>query len=176
MDETLDKNIIAKIRQGEINEFEKIVKKYSQKIRNFIRKHLSSEMDTDDLTQTIFIKFYAALTDGKFNEEKKISPYLFQIAINELKMHYRSSKKNISLGDMQGEEKELSTNFVFEEDEETLLAFLSKKEKKIAKLLVEGYSYSDIAENLGKPINTVKTWIRRLKLKLVPAKTGIQNR
>jgi RNA polymerase sigma-70 factor (ECF subfamily) len=158
MAELSDKDIIKKIKNGEINYYSYIVKKYTTTICRFIERKLFKKYEVDDLVQNVFISFYKAIE--KFDEERPIKPYLFQIVQNELKMYFRSFKKSLPLDE----------NIVSEDKYENLrledLKLLNNQEKKIFKHINEGYNYEEIAKLIKKPINTIKSIVRRGRMKL----------
>ena len=153
-----DKEIIKKIKNGEIDFYSYIVKKYTTQIYQYIKAKLFKKEEVDDLVQNVFISFYKAIEN--FNEEKPIKPYLFQIVKNELKMYFRSYKKNIPLDE----------KIVFEDKYEELkikdIKFLNSQEKVIFEYINEGYSYEEVAKFVKKPLNTVKSIVRRGRLKI----------
>lgn len=161
-----EKEIIQKIRNGEINYFEFIVKGYSPKIQHYILRRINNGMDADDLTQNIFLKFYRAVTDYKFDEERAISPYLFQIAANELKMHYRGRRVTVSLDEIPEIEDNVKESESFGDELKEVLKVLKDNEKKAIMMLTEGYKYEEIAKKFKVPLNTIKTWIRRARGKI----------
>jgi RNA polymerase sigma-70 factor (ECF subfamily) len=157
-----DRDIIRKIKRGEIANFEYVVKKYTKQILAFVSRKLYDKSEVEDIVQSAFIKFYKAI--NRFDETKPILPYLFEITKNEIKMYFRSRKQTVSLDEQfHVKTSEIS---LFEQDAETLLELLSNQQKEALTLLTEGYSYEEIAKKLGKPLNTVKTIIRRGRLKL----------
>lgn len=161
MAELSDKDIVKKIKNGEIDYYSNIVKKYTTSIYRLVRRNLGEGgyINTEDIVQNVFISFYKAIE--RFDEEKPISPYLYQIAKNELKMFYRSRKPMLPLKE----------EIFFEEkyEEETKMddfKLLNHQEKEIFKQINEGYSYEEIAKLFKKPINTIKSIVRRGRLKL----------
>jgi len=164
MAELLDKDIIRKIKNGEIDYYSYIVKKYTTLIYRYIKIKLFKKDETDDLVQNVFISFYKAIE--KFDEERPIKPYLFQIVQNELKMYFRSRKETVSLDESikTTDDEKISLP---SDDIEGLLKILPIEQKQALKLLSEGYSYEEIANSLKKPLNTVRTIIRRARLKMI---------
>lgn len=159
-----DKELILKIKKGEINYFEMIFKKYFLIVKKFVNERVFEKQDVDDIIQVSFFKFYKSI--NRFDENKKILPFLLQITKNEIKMYYRSKKENYSLTD-----KLVSKfNFFFNNNDNfeinDYLKKLNEKEKEIFKMLVDGYNYSEIAKKLKKPLNTVKSIIRRARKKI----------
>ncbi|MBI2641809.1 RNA polymerase sigma factor [Candidatus Roizmanbacteria bacterium] len=158
-----DKEVIQRIKRGQIENYFYVVKRYTQQIYYYVYKKIYNKDDVDDIVQNAFLKFYKAI--NRFDLSKKILPYLFEITKNEMKMYYRSRDKTVSLNEaIAGSIK--TANTVEQVNIDQLLSFLSKEEKKAFKLLGEGYTYQEITKKLKKPLNTVKTIIRRGRLKM----------
>ena len=161
MAELSDKDIIKKIKNGEIDYYSYIVKKYTNSIFKFIERKLFKKDEVDDLVQNVFISFYKAIE--KFNEQRPIKPYLFQIVQNELKMYFRSYKKSVPI-----DERIISQH----KDEDIQIEdfkLLNKQEKQVFGYISEGYKYQDIAELFKKPLNTIKSIVRRGRIKIKSA-------
>lgn len=162
MAELSDKDIIRKIKNGEIDNYTFIVKKYTTSIYYFIQKKLFKKEDTDDIVQNVFISFYKAIE--KFDETKPVKPYLFQIVQNELKMYYRSNKLSVPLNeDFYLVDDRLIDNI---QDIENHIKLLNNQEKEIFLYVIDGYFYEEISKKIKKPLNTVKSIVRRGRLKI----------
>lgn len=158
-----DKEIVLRIQKGEIDYFSFIVKKYTQQIFNYVLKKLGQRDEAEDVVQNSFLKFYRAI--ARFDVDRPIVPYLFQIAKNEIKMYWRSKKKLLPLD-------EALVSYIEEDsfDQEVLLKkleVLSGEQKKALTLVSEGYSYKEISKELQRPLNTVRTIIRRARLQIM---------
>ena len=158
MDNDDSKHIIA-IKNGDIEAYRHIVDKYKKRISRIIAKYIYNPDDADDIVQETFIKFYKAI--DKFDTQRQISPYINTIAKNEIKMFFRK-KKMIRIDDqIAGDENLPSTENIVEK----LISSVNQTEKKIINLLKQGYTYKQIGSQLQKPTNTIKTIIRRIRLK-----------
>ncbi len=158
-----DQEIILKIKSGEIDLFKIIVDRYYDYIFLLIKKKIFNLDDAEDLIQNVFISFYKSIEN--FDEKKPIKPYLYTIALNELKMFYRQYIKTLRLNEnIEIEDKKTIEEFYQEED--FIFLDFNDKEKKIIQLLIEGYHYQEISKKLKIPLNTVKSIIRRLRLKI----------
>jgi RNA polymerase sigma factor (sigma-70 family) len=160
-----DNQVILKIKNGEIDFFEALVKKYSKVIYSYLFSKLKKKEDCEDLVQEIFLSFYKSI--NRFDEERPVLPYLFEIAKNSLKMFYRKRKIFLPLKEEIIKEED---NFKFFEDSEINLfgnsSKLNEKEKKIFEMLGQGYKIKEIAKILRIKENTIKSIIRRGRLKL----------
>ena len=157
--EMTDKSVIRDILSGNIDIFEILVERYSSKIQSFIGSRLFNKQEVDDIVQDTFIQFYKALSS--FDSEKPVYPYLLQIARNELYMFFRKNHITIPLNDdiiQVGKEQK------YEDDISEIVEGLKSDHKKALLWFAEGYSYQDIAKRLNKPLNTVRTLIRRARL------------
>jgi len=159
-----DKEVIKKIKKGEIDYFEVLVKKYSKVIYSYLFSRLKKKEDCEDLSQEIFLSFYKSI--NRFDEGRPVLPYLFEITKNSLKMFYRKRKIFLPLK----EEIIKEDDFKFFEDIEVNsfgnLNKLNEKEKKIFEMLGQGYKIKEIAKILRIKENTIKSIIRRGRLKL----------
>ena len=157
-----DQEVIVKIKNGEIDNFIYLVKKYDKQIYNFVYKKIKNRDDIEDIVQISFIRFYKAI--DRFNAEKPVLPYLFEIVRNEMKMFWRSRKKTVPLDEkITAEVKDV---YIEKDIINKKLESLPKEQKKAIELVGEGYSYREIAKVLNRPINTIRTIIRRTRLKL----------
>jgi RNA polymerase sigma-70 factor (ECF subfamily) len=157
--EMTDKAVIEDILLGNIDKFEILVERYSSKVQSFIGSRLFDKQEVDDIVQNSFIHFYKALSS--FDTKKSIYPYLLQIARNELYMFFRKKHITVPLNDdiiQRGEEKR------YESDISEIVEGMNPDHKKALLWFAEGYSYQEIAKRLKKPLNTVRTLIRRARL------------
>ncbi len=163
-----DKEIILKIKKGEIDNFAYIVKRYTKPIHGFIAKKMYRKDDVDDIVQQTFLKLYTAI--DRLDERRPVLPYLYQIAKNELKMYFRSFKYTVSLDERikVHDEKQIYGGEL--DEAERLLALLPHDQRNVLLLLSEGYSYQQIADKFKKSINTIKTMVRRARIKMMKLK------
>ena len=156
MREFSEREIILKIKQGEINYFEFFVKKYSGIALRFAVKKTGNIHDAEDIVQNSFIKIYKAM--DRLDENQQFYDYFFSILKNELIEFFRKKRKTEPLPDnlFSPENNSYLTYSFFDK--------LKLKHKQVLQLYADGYSYEEIAKKLKKPINTVKTLIRRARL------------
>lgn len=151
-----EKELIVKIKQGEINYFEFFVKKYSRIALRFAIKKTGNIHDAEDIVQNSFIKIYRAME--RLDENQQFYPYFFSILKNEIIEFFRKNRKTESLPE---------NLFSPENNSDLTYSFFDKLKnihKQVLQLYADGYSYNDISKKLKKPINTVKTLMRRARL------------
>jgi RNA polymerase sigma-70 factor (ECF subfamily) len=163
MEELSERDIIKKIKNGEIDYFASFVKRFSQIIYYYAKKRIKDEQDVPDIVQNSFIKAYKGME--RFDEKKTFYPYLFTILKNEIIDYYRKKKYHVKIEEDHATYEERSINEAT--DFTNTLDKLKPESGAVIKLYyIEGYSYKEIAGKLKKPINTVKTLLHRGKSEL----------
>ena len=130
--------------------------------------------------QNVFSKTYNSI--GNFDTSRKFSSWIYRIAHNEtINFLKRKSKRyTVSWEDISTSKDKLDTSTSDEQPEEKwaqqeitrevteALKKLPAKYQQVLKLrYFQEYSYEDIGEMLGKPVNTIGTLINRAKKKLL---------
>jgi len=157
MDRT-DTAAVLQIKSGNIDAFGVLVDKYTTRIRSFVVQKLFDKDEADDIVQNAFIQLYKALS--RLEMTKPIYPYLLQITRNELNMYFRKHHTTVSLN----EDIILTPDKTVPDDISHVLQGLKKDHKVALVWFSEGYSYQEISHRMGKPINTIRTLIRRARL------------
>ena len=121
--------------------------------------HLKNYADTEDIFQTVFLKY--VLSSVSFENEEHEKAWFIRVTINAckdlLKSLFRS--RTVSLDEIAEQSSEMPTD-----DREVLEAVLSlpPKYKDVVYLhYYEGYTAPQISRILGKNVNTIYTLINR---------------
>lgn len=154
------------------SEFEvnRAVERYADMIRRICLYHLKSVADTEDIFQTVFLKYL--LYEGTFDSMEHEKAWFIRVSINACKDYLRSLFRHgaLSLEDLAEE-----AAFVLPEQHEVLDAVLALpvKYKDVIYLhYYEGYSVAEIGRILGKKENTVYSLLARGRAKLRDALGG----
>jgi RNA polymerase sigma-70 factor (ECF subfamily) len=83
-----DNDLIRRLKKGNIEAFNQIFYAYSSKLYHFAYGYLKSKEDAEEMVQEIFTKIWDRRADIK--EEYQFRSYLFSIAFNYIKKHFRS--------------------------------------------------------------------------------------
>ena len=143
------------------SEFEvnRAVEQYSDMIQRICLCHLKNAADTEDVFQTVFLKYM--LYEGDFENAGHEKAWMIRVTVNAckdyLKSFFRRSVVSFeALREMEAEEQE--------DHREVLAAVLSLpvKYKDVIYLhYYEGYSAAEIGKILGKKENTVYSLLSR---------------
>lgn len=86
-----DEELMLQLVKGNKQAFDEIYKRYSARIYTFLMRTLNNETElAQDLLQNIFVKI--AVSPEKFDTNRVFKPWIYTVAYNECKMHWRSPK------------------------------------------------------------------------------------
>lgn len=169
----IDKNIILKVKKGELKAFDSIVSFYQKVIYNHIYRLVNNRDDALDLVQDTFIKVYK--NRNNIDLEKNFKAWLYKIATNtaydwlkkkQLKTEELTYKTEFETIDQVRSYYNIEQLEILDLTE--ALRTLKPDSENILRLYYQqGFSYLEISEILNIPINTVKTKISRAKVELL---------
>ncbi len=140
-------------------EVNRAVEEYSDMIRRLCMIHLKNYADTEDIFQTVFLKY--VLSSVVFENKEHEKAWFIRVTINAckdlLKSFFRSRITSLDeileqAADMQEENKEVL---------EAVLSLPSKYRDVVYLHYYEGYTAPEIGRFLKKNVNTVYTLMTR---------------
>ena len=150
-------------------EINRAVDEYSDMVRRLCMLHLKNYADTEDIFQTVFLKY--ALSSVEFKSKEHEKAWMLRVTINACKDLLKSffRKHTVSIDQLIEQPAPIP-----QDHREVLEAVLSlpKKYKDVVYLhFYEGYTAPQIGKILGKSVNTVYTLLTRAK-KILKTKLG----
>ncbi len=175
-----DEELVEKIKKGDIDAYEEIIKKYENKVCGIIYHMIKNQNDVEDLAQEVFIKVYKNLS--KFKGDSSLYTWIYKITVNlcldEVKKRkniiYLDEKLEVEDGELERElpSSDKTQVELYEEKElkEKLHKCIGKLPEKQRVMIVlrdiKGFSYEEISEITSVKLGTVKSQINRARLKL----------
>ena len=140
-------------------EVNRAIEQYADMIQRLCMVHLKNRADTEDIFQTVFLKY--VLRSAPFESGEHEKAWFIRVTINAckdlIKSFFRS--RTISLDELLEQSAELQ-----EDDREVLEAVLSLPDKYrdiVYLYYYESYTAPEISRILGKNVNTVYTLLTR---------------
>jgi len=171
-----ERMLITEAKQGNVEAFERLVKKHQRSIYYLCLRMTGSHSSADDLSQETFVKAYFAME--RFKDGRDFFPWIRKIAVNSSLRFLQVTRREEPLGDRTdrvpakaSEGQELPHNLLqksrmvrrFQE----ALEALPPDQKAVFMLRVfENRSYKDIARILGLSPGTVMSRLSRARKKL----------
>lgn len=173
--------LLARLRQGDPEAFEALVREHQDRVYDFCLRMLADREEASDLVQEIFVSVHQNL--GKFREDSKLSTWIFRISknqcINRLKYLKRRGRGRSDEYEEVGEDAlsgalgaPLTPDAALESARERArVQWAISQLEPDARMLValrdiEGLSYEEIIEITELPEGTVKSRLHRAREKL----------
>ena len=180
-----DQEVVAQARLGREAAYRELVRRYERPIFSLIYRMVRDRELAEDLAQETFVKALKAV--GSYRPEYKFSSWIFKIANNAAIDHLRKRElATLSIegsphavtpdameatalqigGRLPGPLEELEARELGGAIEEAIGRLRPEYQACILLRHVEGRPYEEIAEMLGLPLGTVKTYIHRARHEL----------
>ncbi|MBE4909693.1 RNA polymerase sigma factor SigW [Bacillus luteolus] len=174
--ETIVKNRIKQIKNGDQNAFAEIVELYKDKVFQLCYRMLGNRHEAEDIAQEAFLRAYVNI--HSYDTKRKFSTWLYRIATNLSIDRIRKKKPDYYLdAEVAGAEgltmySQVAADVSLPEDEVESLELQETIQKEILKLpdkyrsvivlkYIDELSLKEISEILDLPVGTVKTRIHR---------------
>jgi RNA polymerase sigma-70 factor (ECF subfamily) len=147
---------------------ENVWREFSDRLRGFIGKRVSSPADADDLLSEVFVKVHTRI--DTLEDEARLAPWLYQITRNTLTDHYR--QRPVTPTSLDGVD---STSVEDDYDAAALISsslrdLVDRLPDKYREALVltefEGLSQVEMAGRLGLSVSGAKSRVQRARAML----------
>lgn len=180
-----DQEIVALARSGEEAAYRELVRRYERPLFSLLYRMVRDRELAEDLAQETFVKALNAI--DSYRPEFKFSSWIFKIANNAAIDHLRRRELDtlslegsphaetpeaieataLQIGDRQESPlDEVEARELGGEIEAAIARLRPEYRSCILLRHVEGRAYEEIAEILGLPLGTVKTYIHRARNEL----------
>ncbi len=175
----IDRELVERALKNDQKAFSALVQRYSEQILSYISSYIHSSADAEDLCQECFNKAFRNLET--YRSEYAFSTWLFNIAQNLCIDYFRKSKLSfvpIGMGEIRGEGDNWSSGAPSPEESvingqevESLIHAIDSLDKKYREVaimrFIKEFAYEEIASELGLPLNTVRTRVKRAKEQII---------
>lgn len=161
---TEDRELAERCLSGDAAAERELVTRFQHEIYGLCARLLRNHHDTEDVAQDVFLRIFRGL--AKWDPNRPLRPWVLTIAVNRCRTWLSRPKRPEPvdyLGDFPGREAsaadgELAGAIAAAVDE------LRDDYREVFVLYHEsGRSYEEIAEVVGRPVGTVKTWLHRAR-------------
>ena len=175
MENLSNQRLIENYFKGDEKSLEILIGKCLKPIYSFIYRYVGNAQEAEDITQDVFVKVWRNLK--RFDREKSFKTWIFSIAKNTA-IDFLKKKRTMQFSDFENERGESTILEKFIDSSPLPNELLERKDlmgtlaKAIGKLLPkyrmvlflrynDHFTFQEIAESLGEPLNTVKSRYRR---------------
>ena len=172
-----DEKLILRFQEGDINAYNELVKRYKDRLLNFVLRYFNNVEQAEDVVQDTLIKLYTHAS--YYKNVAKFSTWIFTIAKNNALTELRKNKRKKTdslltedwqIIDINSKEESLDSKVQNEIAIDQLNKFLDEipENFRIAVVLrdFQELSYEEISKILEIPIGTIKSRINRGRIQL----------
>lgn len=159
-----DELLMLAFQRGSRDAFEELYARYRPPLHGFFRRRLESESRADDLVQETFIAVVRAIRS--YEPRATVKTYLYAIALKLVVAERRKQAHDLCqpIGTVDPARCESPDRVLWVRD---ALHRLQPEEREILMLReYEQFSYSEIAQLLRMPVNTVRSRLFRARMAL----------
>jgi RNA polymerase sigma-70 factor (ECF subfamily) len=165
-----DRNLAERLKRREPSVMGDLYDRYGKLVFSLIYRVVRDIGVAEDLVQETFLRVWNR-AQGFDAERGALGPWLLAVARNRAIDYVRSAGGKMSRGALELEAAEHPTVFVNFEAEvlsqdrarrvRGAMGRLNENQRQVIELAYfEGLSQSEMAERMGQPLGTVKTWVR----------------
>ena len=172
-----DEKLIALFQSGDINAYNELVERYSERLFNFVLRYFNNKEQAEDVVQDTLIKLYTHAS--YYKNVAKFSTWIFTIAKNNALTELRKNKRKRTESlwtedgnplDINSKEQSLDQKTHNEFAINQLNKFLDEIPENFRMAVVlrdfQELSYDEISKILEIPIGTIKSRINRGRIQL----------
>ena len=171
---TADEKLVSQTLAGDRDAFGVLVHKYQDMVYTYAFQKVRNEADSQDITQEVFLKAFRHLQ--KLRHPHLFRSWLYTIMSNECKRWLervtKKRRREIALERVANDSLQIQPEHTvptegWEVDLEQAMSALPDESRIVVSMFYMGdYSLKEISEFLGISVNTVKSKLRRARLKL----------
>ena len=175
-----DRSLLARARALDKHAIAQIHDAHHRSIYRYISFRVDDPQTVEDLTSEVFIRFIHSLHRRR-GPEKNIGGWLYGVAANVVKEHYRARRKqplnqlDESIpGREPGPEQDVSTRLATEQLRQAMGELTQEQQEVLALRFGYGMRHREVAETLGKSEGAVRMLQVRAIAALSELMTGIE--
>lgn len=171
-----DEDLMGFFQNGKTLAFNELVRRYKDRLHNFLYRYTHNHHDCEDLVQETFLRVYKS--KDSYERIAKFSTWMYTIALNLAKSLYKKNQHMQTISIHKDEHNPDDYEMIIEDeamlqDDELHLKFSMAKLEKALMSLPEDFrevvilrdlqqlSYEEISDVTGVPMGTVKSRINR---------------
>jgi RNA polymerase sigma-70 factor (ECF subfamily) len=167
-----DSELVARALRGDGRAFRDLVERHHAMAYAVVRGILGDRDEVEDVMQTVYLKAYQGL--GKFRGDSRFSTWLYQIARREaldVSSKRRAETTDIDMVEVPAAAHHAPDGAVGEASErEWIQSALGELDETYRTAIELRYmaekTYEEIAEVMGIPVGTAKTYVHRAKVEM----------
>ncbi|MEM9367441.1 MAG: RNA polymerase sigma factor [Planctomycetota bacterium] len=171
--------LVEAFRGEDSTAFAELFRRHRDQVFQVCLRWLGHHHDAEDVTQETFRRFASSIE--RWDSSRPLEPWLIAIAINRCRSFLLRRRLTRSIGlaatgesesqcgpdDRVADTGEVDEAMIWSVLDQTLEEVPLPHREAFEKIHLRGWNYQQVAEHLGCPSGTVKTWVHRTRLILM---------
>jgi RNA polymerase sigma factor (sigma-70 family) len=166
---TADAALVRRCLAGDPAACRELVGRFQTDVFAVCQRLLSHSHDAEDVTQEVFLRVFRSLT--RWDSARPLRPWVLGIAVNRCRTWLGRRATRPELADYLHETPDHRPADDSTELRTEIRAAVDALRDEYREVFVlfheQGQSYEEIAEAVGRPVGTVKTWLHRARFELL---------
>lgn len=165
-----DAQLMARVRDGEDEAFNELMKRYEGRVHGFVFKLMGRSPDVEDITQQIFLRAFRARAG--YQPSASFASWIFTISRNVVSNAKRSVGRRRESNAWMADDQTFGTAQPFVDDSQfdtlnrqesrddirSAINQLNDRQRQSIRLIyLQGYSYFDAANRMGLSVTAIKS-------------------
>ncbi len=173
---------LARHCRGEADAFAELLSAYRRPVYNYLLRCGLDMATRDDLFQDIFLKIH--LNAESYQPARPLRPWVFTIVANTVRNHLRDNRKRDevlahampehAVHPAPGTQRRAAQREALSWLADAIGTLPVEQREVLVMVSIEGMALGEVAEVLQVPLNSVKTRLRRARLKLLEKQSHAQ--
>jgi RNA polymerase sigma-70 factor (ECF subfamily) len=161
--------LVRRCLRGDAEAIRLLVEQFQGGVYGLCVRLLTHRHDAEDVTQEVFLRVFRSL--GRWDSARPLKPWIMGIAVNRCRTWLSRRGRRPELVDYLQDTVTAPQNDDADELLVEIRAAVNALRREFREVFVlfheQGQSYEDIAQALGCPVGTVKTWLHRARLEVL---------
>lgn len=169
-----DSDLVSLAQGGDPLALDELVARHTQRLFRVVRRMMHDRQEAEEIVQEAWVRAWRGLAG--FQAERPFFPWLATIAANAARDSWRK-RRPLDFSDVSDELEDVADAEIGPEPALERQESLARLVQQVAELRPEqrvtlslryeaGLSYQEIADAMDLPLNTVRTHLRRAKMRL----------
>jgi len=164
-----DAALVKRCLSGEAAATRELVERFQNDVLAVCRRLLAHLHDAEDVAQEVFLRVFRSLS--RWDNDRPLRPWVLGIAVNRCRTWIGKRAKAPALADYLDESPDCKPADDSAEMVREIRAAVDALREEYREVFVlfheQGQPYEEIAEAVGRPVGTVKTWLHRARLEVL---------
>ena len=164
-----DDELVRRCLRGHPDAMRALVERFETDVYALTARLLNHRHDAEDVTQEVFLRVFRSL--HRWDSTRPLRPWVLGIAVNRCRTWIGKRAKGPELADYLHEAPDHRPADDSAELVREIRAAVDALRDEYREVFVlfheQGQAYEEIAEAVGRPVGTVKTWLHRARLEIL---------